>query len=102
VPLISYVCAGHRAVGFLQVLETSPCRGGAAEILTCLVLDYNFIPSAANFLCILALVLLSVLIFLLLCAESLGGFERYASQCTTSAASAGAGVGVTPQVFATS
>jgi hypothetical protein len=26
------VVVGHRAVGFLQVFETSPCRGGAAEI----------------------------------------------------------------------
>jgi hypothetical protein len=25
---------GHRAAVFLQVLETSPCRGGAAEILS--------------------------------------------------------------------
>ena len=57
-PLI-YMCAGHRAVDmwwaaivplvFLQVLETSLCRGGAAEILMCLGLDYNFIPSSANF-----------------------------------------------------
>ena len=28
-----YMLAGHRVVCFLQVLETSPCRGGAAEIL---------------------------------------------------------------------
>ena len=27
-----YVVVGHRAVGLLQVLVTSPCRGGAAEI----------------------------------------------------------------------
>jgi hypothetical protein len=29
-----YVVVGHRTVVFLQVLETSPCRGGAAEILS--------------------------------------------------------------------
>ena len=27
-----YVVVGHRAVGLLQVLVTSPCRGGAVEI----------------------------------------------------------------------
>jgi len=26
--------AGHRAVVLLRVLETSPCRGGAAKILS--------------------------------------------------------------------
>ena len=46
-----YMCAGHLAVDmwwtaivplvFLQVLETPPCRGGAAEILMCLGLDFN-------------------------------------------------------------
>ena len=27
-----YVVVGHRAIGLLQILVTSPCRGGAAEI----------------------------------------------------------------------
>jgi hypothetical protein len=27
-----YVVVGHRAVGFLQVLQTSPFRGGSVEI----------------------------------------------------------------------
>jgi hypothetical protein len=57
--LLIYMCAGHRGVDmwwaaivllvFLQVLETPSCRGGATEILMCLGLDYNFIPSSANF-----------------------------------------------------
>jgi hypothetical protein len=29
-----YVVVSHRTIVFLQVLETSPCRGGAAEILS--------------------------------------------------------------------
>jgi hypothetical protein len=29
-----YVVVCHRVVAFLQVLETSPCRGGATEILS--------------------------------------------------------------------
>ena len=31
--LYASVVVGHCAIGLLQVLETSPCRGGAAEIL---------------------------------------------------------------------
>ena len=27
-----YVVVGHRAIGLLHVLVTSPCRGGAAKI----------------------------------------------------------------------
>ena len=71
-PLI-YMCAGHRAVDmwwaaivtlvFLQVLETPPCRGGAAEILMCLGLDFNFIPSSANIdLCTLRLQLYALVL----------------------------------------
>ena len=29
---VVYVVVGHRAVGLLQVVVTSPCRGGAAKI----------------------------------------------------------------------
>ena len=28
----AYVVIGHRVVRFLQVLETSPCRGGSVKI----------------------------------------------------------------------
>jgi hypothetical protein len=47
-----YVVVGHRAVVFLQVLETSPCRGGAAEIFN--LHDYaNFfqVPPTATAWC---------------------------------------------------
>ena len=32
VKVFVYVVVGHRAVGLLQVVVTSPCRGGAAKI----------------------------------------------------------------------
>ena len=32
VKVFVYVVVGHRVVGLLQVLVTSPCRGGAAEL----------------------------------------------------------------------
>ena len=32
VKVFVYVVVSHQAVGLLQVLVTSPCRGGAAEI----------------------------------------------------------------------